>query len=462
MRKKLMQALEEHTASIPVNDSEPMVETGSEDPNAKGEVVPVIAAESNESMPENDTQPLVQEDPENPHSEGKVVEIGSDMVEKGEATESGIQELEALAQESEEILVDISGAQDLGERVEGFRDAIAQGAANNDLTGVGAEILSTALENLYDRAGIKNMAPNIPSLVSFGTPIARARSASIALEEVDNRLAKIKEFIINMFKKMVQQGKEFLQKLSVSRKAIAVKIEKAAQEVKASPDTPVPNDKFLKDPSFFARFNIDGKETNLPQAIDAATKTIQYFVSNVIMKNMDTLSAKFNEIMTSGRVDPDEYDAWVEKYIAEQAKHQSQVEKTAFLGNYGFKAINFETKSLGSARIDFGAKENRPEEGDLRVLSKQEAYALLEQVKSLDGLIDMLNKSKLEAIRRENELLSKITGLSRTNYYGQALNDIVWQFSFVNQNFSRLATYLLNMQSGAGLYVSSSIQANVG
>lgn len=462
MRKKLMQALEEYTASIPVNDSEPMVETGSEDPNAKGEVVPVIAAESNETMPENNTQPLVQEDPENPHSEGKVVEIGSDMVEKGEATESGIQHLEALAQESEEILVDISEAQDLGDRVEGFRDAIAEGAANNDLNAVGAEILSTALENLYERAGVKNMVPNIPSLESFGTPIARARSASIALEEVDGRLAKIKEFIINMFKKMIQQGKEFLQKLSISHKAVSAQVEKAFQEVKAAPDGSVPKDKVLQSPSYFARFNIDGKDTNLSQAVGEAEKTIKFFMTNVIMKNLDILSKKFDEIMTSGRVDPDEYDAWVANYIKELTKQQSQMEKNTLLGNFAFKPVNLETGSIATARIDFGSKQNRPEEGNLRVLSKQEAYSLLEQVKSLDGLIEELNQTKLAMIKRENELLSKISGLARTNYYGQALNDIVWQFSYSNQNLSRLATYLLNMQSGAGLYVSASIQANVG
>lgn len=223
---------------MPKNDTEGLVQPDPENPHSDGEVKEVTAVEKGKEtesgidpiektegkevaqesdgspMPENNTQPVVAKNPEDPTANGDQKDMT--LVEKGKATESGIDPIKTAMEELAEADEAIAQAEDVIGELERYRD-IVEGSGDGDMNYVAAEILNQALENLRDHIGLTN-SKKIPALEAHAGGIQLGRAKRAALEAISEDIQAISSKVEGA-KKAQEVRKENLEKAKAEAEA---------------------------------------------------------------------------------------------------------------------------------------------------------------------------------------------------------------------------------------------------
>lgn len=528
-RISLLAALEEKTAdAMPVNDTEPLNTPNPLDPASTGTVENVVAAESDGSMPKNDTDPLNVEKPLDPNSDGKVVSINT--VEKGKETESGIgtdkvvktevaqednddtvetvlvntgdferetsdaidqvDQLNVIAQENEDILEEAEFVGDAHNELEALRDDIDLPVKSNELNGVGAEILNVAVESIQTRYGLTGFSNGIPSMESYSTPSSRARSAKIALEDVEkkteatgeatiSRLAKFKNGLLKLF----GFGKERVQSIQKRAKFLRGEYEKVKGKQPAA--------KTLGVQPWTKRLAIDGQ---IPKDLDKAANTTGSAIVNLLQvnrRNIDSGVGYMSQLLAKGvkLTDDDLIDIYEDGLAEDPYKglynlHRQQPKDG--------KLIYHSDKLLGGAYYELtrSAVSDKPRdqrtfedyvkmaqettttfvrvEGeaiDAHVLSDQEIELLLVHAERLNKFVDDFTKFG-QGFAKATEFLEKAAKVLEARPDFKFKNFLIANIRAMSRNMSQPTqeslVYMVEVYEAILHYIDASIKARSG
>lgn len=171
----------------------------------------VAAMESQvESLPVNDTQPLIDENPGSVPAATEVVEL--EFPECEDSAETSIIETKKVEAVVISLEENIEDALEVIERIEAVAEIVEGANEEGGLNLPGAELLQVTLEGFYHRLGMAEVKHGF-ALENFGGVTSRTKGTSIAVEDIKEKLVEIWKRIVATIKTMIAKGSEFLKQL---------------------------------------------------------------------------------------------------------------------------------------------------------------------------------------------------------------------------------------------------------
>jgi hypothetical protein len=192
-----------------------------------------------------------------------VEEVAEELPEHAESLEAGMSELNQEQGEINEQEAQIDEAEDTIEALESIREQLIEADKEGGLTKSGASILRVTLEHMYNRLNLPIASEKImPALESFGGSASRQSATQIALENVNETIAKVWAAIVEAAKKAWEWIKGWFNKLfdqntKVSNRAKAL----IAAATKLGDSGEVKSGEAIENDSIVKALQLDGETT---------------------------------------------------------------------------------------------------------------------------------------------------------------------------------------------------------
>lgn len=247
----------------------------------------VAAMESEQNtLPVNDTDELVDPKPGDPLVESKKPEV----IEFPEGAETAETEfLEAAKTEGEVAALEeqIEEGLDANSALDQLAQTVERANENGGLDPVAADLLNQALEHLYDRVGIPTRAnggvQHVPSLESFGGTSSRIDAGQIALEDIKENMRRIGSAVAKTLRVLIEKVRAYITQLLDATERNKARIEKTRAAVENY--APTNNVTTVENARVASQLSVGTSvPTNLAQALSEVEKLGNYiFNSNLAM-----------------------------------------------------------------------------------------------------------------------------------------------------------------------------------
>lgn len=141
-----------------------------------------------------------------------VEEAPAELPNHAESLEADLADMNAEHADISEHDAQIDEAQETVEALEAIREQLIEADKEGGLTRSGAAILKISLEHMYGRLGL-GTDKVVPAMESFGGAASRQESTQIALEEMNETIARVWQAIIDAAKQAWEWIKKWYMKL---------------------------------------------------------------------------------------------------------------------------------------------------------------------------------------------------------------------------------------------------------
>lgn len=228
----------------------------------------------------------------------KPKEDGEDVGDNANSLETDVAELNDSAADGESHQAATDEAEDTAAALEAFAVALRGAQANGGLNEHGAAVLQIGLEHMLGRVGIDIADLHTPALESYGTTSGRVQSGKLALEAVNETVARIWKAIKDAIVRAYEWVKKYwLQVFGAAEKlkARAKKLEELSRATVGTASSPTfENDRLAKALAIdnAVPANLVGEAATVKEAVSAYVTVLVKVageVGEVAVKALDEL-----------------------------------------------------------------------------------------------------------------------------------------------------------------------------